>query len=383
MRPPSSPSRDYAAAVVKQRRRGRIVNTPDTVARCVAVGLVAVLGSASRLQLVHWESSVKLWERHAALTTDPIRRAEALINLGNGLAAEGRAEQSAVMFRRALALIPVTVIEGDKAHETEQEALRAHAHHSRAEALDQAGRADGARREWEAAVRLDKTLAEPLASLAYWHHEHANPHDLDQALGFYSRAVEVARRGATDAGLAERKRVRSRGDPRTVLNSGHFWLGYGMCVTRLQREIQQGKHMSRSSGSSSLANNVDAHSLFTQAVNLDPTLAEAHYRLAKLEREPDLALRRYTAALAADPEFVDAFFGKANLLNRLGRHRQAIAAYRQAIALEPAATDLRINLALALRADAQAEAALAEAHTVLRLDEFHSKANRLVELLTP
>ena len=98
----------------------------------------AVLGSATRLQLVHWESSVKLWGRHVALTTDSAQRAEALINLGNGYAAEGRAEQSAVVFRRALALVPV-VVAGDKANGTVQDALRAHAHHSRAQALDQVG----------------------------------------------------------------------------------------------------------------------------------------------------------------------------------------------------------------------------------------------------
>ena len=112
-----------------------------------------------------------------------------------------------------------------------------------------------------------------------------------------------------------------------------------------------------------------------RAVDLDPKLAEAHYRLAKLEKEPAAALRRYAAALVADPGFVDAHFGHGNLLNRLGMYREAIAAYRRAIALEPSATDLRINLALALRSDGQGAAALAEAHAVLR------RAHRMENIL--
>ena len=71
------------------------------------------------------------------------------------------------------------------------------------------------------------------------------------------------------------------------------------------------------------------------------------------------------------------YFGVSN-----GDSAGAIPHYRRAIAIEPEATDLRINLALSLRAVGQDSESLKEARAILELDSFHSKATKLVEMLT-
>ena len=72
----------------------------------------------------------------------------------------------------------------------------------------------------------------------------------------------------------------------------------------------------------------------------------------------------------------------ANYLQSQGDNEDAVKYYRKAVAIEPEATDLRINLALTLRTLGREMESLKEAKAILELDSFHSKATRLVEILT-
>ena len=72
----------------------------------------------------------------------------------------------------------------------------------------------------------------------------------------------------------------------------------------------------------------------------------------------------------------------ANYLHNQGDSAEAVIYYRKAVAIEPEATDLRINLALTLRSLGREMESLKEAKAILELDSFHSKATRLVEILT-
>lgn len=65
-------------------------------------------------------------------------------------------------------------------------------------------------------------------------------------------------------------------------------------------------------------------------------------------RDPNEALALYSRATDADPTLVDAHFNRGNLLRRVGRSRDAIFAYEDALRLAPDTPAPLINLGLAV-----------------------------------
>jgi len=115
---------------------------------------------------------------------------------------------------------------------------------------------------------------------------------------------------------------------------------------------------------SNWANALDAdpaqqRALLERALAIEPRLASAHYGLGRaLARDGDAAgaEREYRLALRGDPGDARAHNNLGNLLLDSGRIDEAIAHYRLALAREPGRASTTHNLAVALRAQADAQA---------------------------
>src|SRR5262245_45779566 len=93
----------------------------------------------------------------------------------------------------------------------------------------------------------------------------------------------------------------------------------------------------------------EAIEAYRRAVELEPTLADAHCNLGTAhynrgEREP--ARAAYEAALQHYPAHREANFNLANLLEEAGRREAAIHHYKRAVAADPCFGDAHLNLAL-------------------------------------
>ena len=84
---------------------------------------------------------------------------------------------------------------------------------------------------------------------------------------------------------------------------------------------------------------VAARDAAARALRLAPGLPETGLVMAEIEYRLDLdyagALRSYDAVLAQRPHSVDALNGKAQVLRRLGRYDASIAAFSEAVAVDP------------------------------------------------
>jgi tetratricopeptide (TPR) repeat protein len=117
-----------------------------------------------------------------------------------------------------------------------------------------------------------------------------------------------------------------------------------------------------------LGDTAQAVSTLQQAVALRPN-ADNHYALGNAyyeAREYEKALAEYQAALAADPGHVASAGRLGDTYDKLGRTDEAIAAYRQALALKEDA-DVHAYLGMLLARQGQMDQAEAEYRASLRL----------------
>jgi len=93
----------------------------------------------------------------------------------------------------------------------------------------------------------------------------------------------------------------------------------------------------------------EAQRAYHQALELDPTLSDAHVNLGRLYQEakkPVQAEAHYRAAIEHAPADPIPHFNLAVLLDELGRADEAIRCYRQAIDRDPDFADAHYNLGL-------------------------------------
>lgn len=93
----------------------------------------------------------------------------------------------------------------------------------------------------------------------------------------------------------------------------------------------------------------EARRAYHQALELEPTLTDAHVNLGRLyheAKEPGQAEAHYRAAVEHAPDDPIAHFNLGVLLDDLKRPDEAIRAYRQAIACDPTFADAHYNLGL-------------------------------------
>jgi tetratricopeptide (TPR) repeat protein len=121
---------------------------------------------------------------------------------------------------------------------------------------------------------------------------------------------------------------------------------------------------------SELEDYVQAVAAFRKAVTLAPDVA-GHYALGNAyyqTRQYDQALAEYQAALALDAKHLGSLVGTGDSLDRLNRRVDAIAAYRQALALSDDAS-VRYSLGSILEGQGEYEQAAAEYQASLRLKD--------------
>jgi tetratricopeptide (TPR) repeat protein len=113
----------------------------------------------------------------------------------------------------------------------------------------------------------------------------------------------------------------------------------------------------------------------SRAVTLAPKLLLAHVLLAKtlLQRgEPARALATADAAAAIEEAPAEALDGLGAIFGMLGRHRQAQALFRRAVAAAPAAPQFQFNLAATERMLGEFEAAEARCDALLAREPGHA-----------
>jgi tetratricopeptide (TPR) repeat protein len=97
-----------------------------------------------------------------------------------------------------------------------------------------------------------------------------------------------------------------------------------------------------------LTDPAEAFQQYTEALNRDPALSDAHVnlgRLLQLAGRTDEAIEHYLAAIRTDRIEPTAAFNLGTALEELGRWLDAVAAYRQALATDLHFADAHFNLA--------------------------------------
>ena len=121
----------------------------------------------------------------------------------------------------------------------------------------------------------------------------------------------------------------------------------------------------------------DAEDAYRRAISIAPTFADAHSNLAGLllERgQHEAALRACGEALASDGRHAAALANMGNAWRALGRPDRAREALERAIAAGRPGADVHHNLALALDDEGRREAALAAWRQALEIDPWHGPA---------
>ena len=100
-----------------------------------------------------------------------------------------------------------------------------------------------------------------------------------------------------------------------------------------------------------------AASEFRLALQYDPALLQAHCALGSVLSDSSEAETEFRKALASDPKLVCALDGLAQILFNGGRYDAAVDYWRQAVQIQPSATDLQLSLATATYKAAKARQA--------------------------
>lgn len=100
-----------------------------------------------------------------------------------------------------------------------------------------------------------------------------------------------------------------------------------------------------------LGNFSDAAAAYRRAIELDPTIAEAHFNLGNVLcelNESAAALDAYHQAIALRPDFFEAHFNLADTLSGNGRLEEAAESYQKAAEIRPLLSDVHNNLGTVL-----------------------------------
>jgi len=95
----------------------------------------------------------------------------------------------------------------------------------------------------------------------------------------------------------------------------------------------------------------EAQRAYEKALELDPTLSDAHLNLGKLYHDADMLKKceaHYRAAIKHAPDDAAPYYNLGVLLEDLKRPREAILSYREALQRDPAFADAHYNLGLVL-----------------------------------
>ena len=124
---------------------------------------------------------------------------------------------------------------------------------------------------------------------------------------------------------------------------------------------------------------VEARNAAQRALDLDPTLSEAHGTLGGVKAALDLdfegALQVYDRALELNPRDTYALLHYAYLLQSLGRFDQAIALRKRIIEIDPVSTNSQWGLANAYLTSGQNDLGAKQVQVVLGMDPDYAEAH--------
>ncbi len=307
----------------------------NRLSQLATAGRYRELEQSSRELLREWPDSGALWKvlavslwmqdkealgalEHA--TTLLPHDAEVHSDLGTALLALGKFNEAAVWYRRALAIKP-----DFKA-----------AHHNLGVALSQSGQLAEAAASYRRALEIDSNFVEALTGLGDALQQSG---EHEQAAGRYQRALAL----------------------RPAMPEGHHGLG---------RAWQ------------SLGKGGAAESSYRRAIALNPHYVEAYISLGKLLRlahRTTEALDCVQRALTLRADDLQAIVAHAELLYGMGDHRGSVAAFRQALRVDPTYDPARIGAVMAeivpIPTTAAEAAASCEAYEAA-LAELESELNR-------
>lgn len=84
--------------------------------------------------------------------------------------------------------------------------------------------------------------------------------------------------------------------------------------------------------------------------------------------KPEKALKKFNLAVSIDPAQANAYVGRANTLNTLGRYEEAIADYNQALEINPNLANAFVNRGVAHSHLGQYDKAITDYEKALELD---------------
>ena len=305
-----------AVALVRigpMRQAGRLGQWVSLSGHGVAAITVVCLGLVTWYQTQIWRDSDTLW-RHV-LRLDP-NSSVAHLNIGQGLARQGRAIEAIESFQRALQIFP--------------EYAAAHVNLGRA--LTIVGKPQEAAQHFRKALHTDPNFAEGYNDLA---NTLLRQGALDEAIKQYQRALEI--------------------DPR-----------YEIASTNLGGAFAQ-------------RNDIPAAiKQFQYSLQINPVSADAHYNLAKLYShigDPTSAFRHYQETLKINPADADALNDMGLLFARQGNLQEATARFRQALVIKPNSVAAYDNLGRAEAAQGNLTKAEEHFRRVLQMDPEYLPAH--------
>ena len=114
----------------------------------------------------------------------------------------------------------------------------------------------------------------------------------------------------------------------------------------------------------------EARQAYARALELDPTMSNAHINLGKLYHDAGMleeSEQHYRAAVEHAPESAEPYFNLGVLLEDLKHPRQAARLYEQALARDPEFADAHYNLGLLLEALGKKKDAFSHLRTARKL----------------
>ena len=267
--------------------------------------LIVGLGFLTARRNEDYRSELTIWTDTVAKRPDNVR---AQYNLGNVLAATGRAAEAIGRYEQALRIKPGY----------------AEAHNNLGNVLQTLGRETEAKTHFEQSLQSNPNNAEAHSNLGNIFLQEGKASD---AIAHYQQALRI----------------------KPDYAGAHVDLGNAL--------FQTGKVP-------------EAITEYEQAVRLKPNVPEAHNNLGaalmQIGRVQD-AIGHYARAIRIKPDYVEAHYNLGRALSQVGQGNEAITEYEQALRLKPQYADAHRDLALAFEQTHRVRDAIGEYEQALRI----------------
>lgn len=300
------------AAAAASVTLGRLARAPRRAGFAALGAGIAALAAVSWTQTLPYESPERFWTRAAALNP---RSAEVAVNFGFALMKEGRPEEAATQFEKAIALDPSLGLA--------QIAL--------AGAYTELKRYDEAMRLCEEALK--RSPNSQTAMMAMGNLLSAQGRE-DEAVKYFEKAL---------AGKPE--------SPTLRINMGYSLTEQG----DLDGAIEE----------------------FNRVLAVQPGNVKALFglaRAAQLRGDLGMAMDNYLRALQIQPTYVEALVNSGAILAQMGRGPEALSQLQRALELEPSNAKAHMNLGAVLGGAGDSAKAIAEYQKALELQPDYPDA---------